>query len=102
MLKITTLTTEEGMAIKLEGKLAGALVSELERTWREVSTGVSRNSVLVDLCGVTFIDVGGKKLLRLMFGEGAEFSFCGPDITATVEAVKREALSELSNRTRHS
>lgn len=94
MLKITTETTEEGMAIKLEGRLAGVWLGEVEQAWRTLAGDSSRQPVLVDLCGVTFIDADGKKLLRWMCGEGAVFRCCGPDITATVEAVKREALSK--------
>jgi hypothetical protein len=48
----------------------------------------------VDLCGVTFIDAEGKKLLRWMCKEGAVFASCGPHITAAVEQAKLEAISE--------
>ena len=90
MLRITTETTKQGMAIKLEGRLVGPLVDELERTWHVVSADRLLELVLVDLCGVTFIDAEGKKLLGRTCGAGATFRCCGPDITATIEEIKRE------------
>jgi anti-anti-sigma regulatory factor len=93
MLRITTATTKEGMAIKLEGRLVGRLVDEAERTWHTVSADGLLKPVLVDLCGVTFIDAEGKKLLRHMCGAGAAFRCCGPDITATIEEIEREHAS---------
>ena len=101
MLRITTETTQEGTAIRLEGKLAGAWVNTVEQTWHAIAGDEPRAPFLVDLCGVTFIDAAGKKLLKSMCGEGAVFRCCGPDITATVEAAKREASSEGSGRMRH-
>jgi anti-anti-sigma regulatory factor len=101
MLRITTVTTKDETAIKLEGKLARAWVDEVEQTWHTVARDNSRVPILVDLCGVTFIDAEGKKLLIRMSGEGVLFRCCGPDITATVEAAKREASSDPSSRPQH-
>jgi anti-anti-sigma regulatory factor len=92
MLRITTETTNEGTVIKLEGKLAGAWVSEVERAWLPLVGDRFPQPVLVDLCGVTFIDADGKRLLRRMGGEGAAFRCSGPDITATVEEIESEAV----------
>jgi len=90
MLRITAEETPEGTAIKLEGRLAGALVNELAETWNGLSTNAQSKPVLVDLCGVTFIDADGKRLLRRLYSEGATLRCCGPDITATVETIERE------------
>ena len=98
MLRITTENTRGSASLKLEGKLAGPWVDEAEHAWHKIVEGLSREPVLVDLCGVTFIDAEGKKLLRWMCEEGAVFASCGPDITATVEQAKREAMEELSSR----
>jgi len=98
MLRITTENSLRPKEIKLEGKLAGVWVDEVERTWQAIAGDRSRKPVLVDLCGVTFIDAEGKKLLIRMSGEGALFRCCGPDVTATVEAAKREASSDPSSR----
>jgi anti-anti-sigma regulatory factor len=89
MLRISTDTTQKGTLIKVEGRLAGPLVLELERIWHEVRSGDFAGPITVDLCGVTFIDAKGKGVLRLMCDEGVSFRSCGPDITATIDAIKQ-------------
>jgi len=98
MLRITTQNNEGTASMKLEGKLVGAWVDEAEHAWHKIVEGLSREPVLVDLCGVTFIDAEGKKLLRWMCQEGAVFASCGPDITAAVEQAKREAMDKVASR----
>ena len=100
MLRISTDTTPEGTLIKVEGRLAGPLVLELERIWHEVRSGDFAGPTIVDLCGVTFIDGKGKGVLRMMCGEGASFRSCGPDITATIDEIKQcsEAASKHPHR----
>ena len=89
MLRITTDTTPQGAIIKVEGRLAGPLVLELERIWHEVWARDLLAPTVVDLCGVTFIDAKGKEVLRMMCDEGVSFRSCGPDITATIEAIRQ-------------
>ncbi len=100
MLRITTAKSSESTRIKLEGKLAGVWVDEVEQIWHLLADERARAPLLVDLCGVTFIDAEGKRLLRWMCAEGAEFRCCGPDITATVEAVRHEAACKGSSAVR--
>lgn len=97
MLRITTKTTAEGTGIKVEGRLAGPPVDELERTWHEALTGFPK-PIVVDLCGVTFIDTKGKGILREMCSEGVSFRSCGPDVTATIDEIKHgcEAMNKLA------
>jgi anti-anti-sigma regulatory factor len=89
MLRISTDTTQEGTLIKVEGKLAGPLVLELERIWLEVRAGDFARPIIVDLCGVTSVDGKGKGALRMMCDEGVSFKSCGPDITATIDEIKQ-------------
>ena len=88
MLRISSDTAAQGTLIKVEGRLAGPLVLELERIWCEVRTRDLPAPTIVDLCGVTFIDAKGKGVLRMMCEGGASFRSCGPDITATVGAIR--------------
>ncbi len=90
MLRVTEDETPDGMVIKVEGRLAGELVNEVERTWNKASPAGRAKHVVVDLCGVTFIDPQGKELLRRIHREGALFRCCGPDIRATIETIKNE------------
>ena len=73
MLRITLIKESELPTLKLEGKLSGPLVNELEHTWSEVlrEDGPAR-SVTVDLSDVTFVDAEGQKLLKSMFQQGAD------------------------------
>ncbi|HEX3376941.1 MAG TPA: hypothetical protein VHS29_08780 [Candidatus Acidoferrales bacterium] len=60
--------------IKIEGKIAGANVAELDRAWREMASGLGEKKLSVDLCGVTFMDGNGNHLLAEIYGKtGAEF-----------------------------
>ena len=74
MLRITTKTEALKTTFELEGKLAGAWVGELERCWREISSG---QAVKVSLEAVTFIDDDGKKLLARLHESGAELNASG-------------------------
>lgn len=90
MLRITIENNLEAAAIKLEGKLAGAWVDEVERTWYSVKSDHSPKTIAIDLCDVTFIDAEGRKLLRWMCGEGATFKTRGCVATSIVQEIKRE------------
>jgi outer membrane protein TolC len=70
MLRITVEEGRDLMVVKLEGRLAGPWVDELEQSWSAVAGRSAR--LALDLSGVTFVDDEGKKLLGAMFGEGVE------------------------------
>lgn len=92
MLRITTEESKESTNLKLEGKLAGVWVNEVEQTWQMVVRDSPREHVLVDLCDVTFIDVKGKQLLKRMRRAGVEFRCCGPDISATIDEIESDVV----------
>lgn len=69
MLRITFQEDPEGTTVKLEGKLSGPWVEELERSWAEHSPHPPK-PVTVDLSDVTYIDPEGKRLLARMMGKG--------------------------------
>ena len=100
MLRISTDTTPQGTIIKVEGRLAGPLVLELERIWHEVRVGDFARPTIVDVCGVTFIDGKGKGMLKVTCDEGVSFRSCGPDITATIDAIKQ--CSQATSKHPHS
>lgn len=76
MLKVTMHEEAQSTTLKLEDRLAGPWVEELERCWREVA-GPQQSHVLVDLTGVTFIAPGGKAPLARMWKQGAKFRAVG-------------------------
>ena len=92
MLRVTTEDSKESTNLKLEGKLAGVWVNEVEQTLQMVVRDSPREHVLVDLCDVTFIDVKGKQLLKRMRRAGVEFRCCGPDISATIDEIESDVV----------
>jgi len=69
LLKITTIRESDTTIIKLEGRLAGPWIEELERVWNEV---VQYGSMAIDLSDVTFVSSEGRQLLKSMHGQGVE------------------------------
>ena len=70
MLRITIQKGSGPATLKLEGKLAGPWVGELENIWRSEN---ATEAVLVDLFDVSFVDASGKNLLAEMYQGGAHF-----------------------------
>ena len=77
MLKITTLTNAESTALKLEGRLAGLWVQELERCWDSVVGTIITHPLTVDLSAVTYVDSDGKDLLKKIHKQGARLVASG-------------------------
>ena len=77
MLKITTLTNAESTALRLEGRLAGPWVQELERCWDSTVATTTNHPLTVDLSAVTYVDSEGKDLLRKIHQQGAKLVASG-------------------------
>jgi hypothetical protein len=71
MLRITLVPEPEPSTLKVEGRLTGPWVDELERSWNEIAKRELTRPV-VDLSDVTFVSAEGKKLLDSMFRQGAD------------------------------
>src|SRR5262245_26523542 len=78
MLKITKHrdATSESVSLVLEGRLAGPWVEELETCWRQIQAN-PKGGAVIDLTGVTFVDVDGKALLTRMWQQGAQLHAIG-------------------------
>src|SRR5437899_5130229 len=72
VLKITIEQEATTTMFKVEGKLAGPWVAELEQCWRAAMNTTGGRSVKVHLRAVSFIDAAGKSLLAEMHRHGAE------------------------------
>ena len=93
MLRITTHNKDAVTTLKLEGRLAGPWVEELDRCWTKVA-GSGQNLVVVDLSGVTFIDPDAKALLTKMWQQGAKLHAVGCLTKCIVEEVTKKAQSK--------
>jgi hypothetical protein len=73
-LRITVSECPESTTMKLEGKLVGPWVAELDRVWRSLVASLGTRKFRVDLCGVDQVDPSGKKVLAEIYGStGADF-----------------------------
>ncbi len=73
MLRITANDCPRVLTFRLEGRLEGPWVHELEQCWRRLVESANRPTVRVDLTDVTYIDSAGKARLAEMHEHGAEF-----------------------------
>src|SRR3981189_2553205 len=72
MLRITTEKKRGKIFLSVEGRLAGPWVAALEQCWRELHAASPREKFHVNLCGVSFIDAGGRVLLMEMHRQGGQ------------------------------
>lgn len=70
MLRITTETKRGKVILSVEGRLAGPALSTLEECWRELRAASPKKKLIVNLCGVSFIDNRGKVLLKEIHHQG--------------------------------
>lgn len=70
MLRITIDEYPESVTLRLEGKLIGPWVEEVEECWRRVFMMLGSRTVLVDLTAVDFVDPAGRVLLARMHSAG--------------------------------
>ena len=87
MMRITIREKTEPLILRVEGKLVGPWVSELEHCWGQTRSSKPFSAVCVDLSEVTHIDASGKQLLATMHGQGAEFVAAGCLMKAVVAEV---------------
>jgi len=71
MLRITTTETNSSATLKLEGKLCGPWVHEVQQCWLSVPLGTRHSGLQIDLRDVSYLDDSGKDLLLRIEGEGA-------------------------------
>ncbi len=93
MLRITRNDAPDRIGLKLEGKLAGAWVRELEECWRTAASSRNRRTVWVDLTGVDYVDTAGRYLLALMHTAGVRFVTRGCAMSALIEVIKTKGAA---------
>jgi anti-anti-sigma regulatory factor len=86
MLKITLHDSARELQLKLEGRLSGLWVHELEQCWLTASSTTQGRRTVVDLGEVDFVDPAGESLLARMHTQGVELMA----VTPLIQAVLRE------------
>lgn len=87
MLKITSNTDQGDTIIKLEGRLAGPWVKELQKSWQSIQAVNKPRKAWVDLQGVTYVDQCGKDVLKRIHQQGGVLSASGCMINAIVKEI---------------
>ena len=72
MLRITAHDNPRTLMFRLEGKLSGPWVRELEECWRGALAGRRDPALRVDLTGLTSMDAAGQACLAALHRQGAE------------------------------
>ena len=75
------------LLLKLEGRLSGAWVAELEECWRSYAARSPHKKLIVDLTDTEFIDLAGKYLLKLMHQSGVAITARTPYMNALVAEI---------------
>jgi len=84
MLRITRLVGDDsGEILKLEGKLQGPWVDEVQNAHALSAAQASRTCL--DLCGLTFADWAGAALLRELIRSGAQVVGCSSYIAELLQ-----------------
>lgn len=86
MLRVTQIEANGSPILKLEGKLGGPWVDELQHCWYASASRMHHNAILVDLRGVSYVDHRGRNLLLRMEREGASLVECSDFIRQLLQA----------------
>ena len=101
MLKITVLDSGLEQKVMVEGKLTGPCVSELESAWNQARQAGGSRPIVVDLRGVTAIDLKGEAALETMIAEGAHLAVKGLYCGYVVEQLINRAWKKRAHRHCH-
>jgi hypothetical protein len=101
MLKITVTEIGKEQRLIVEGRLAEPCVSELESAWNRARRAGGSRPVVVDLRGVTSIDLKGEAALETMIAEGAHLAAKGLYCEYVVEQLINRARKNSAHRHRH-
>lgn len=98
MFKATVEHHGELLTLRIEGRLSGPCLAELENCWRQMIAANGSHQVVVDLKEVTFVSVQAKQLLQKLCRAGAQLTGDGLMTRALVEQITRSA-GELEHQT---
>ena len=87
MLKITLHDSAGEFRLKLEGRLSGLWVQELEQCWKTASSTTRDRKTVVDLGEVDFVDPDGQNLLSDMHSQGVQMVAVTPLICSVLQEI---------------
>lgn len=92
MVRITMQNRDTGLQWKVEGRLAGEWVPELEHCWRCFLAHSPHTSVVVDLTDTEYVDLAGRYLLALMCQSGMKLTANSPYMKAVISEIVDSAV----------
>ena len=93
MLRITITDDPSVQRWSLQGRLSGPWVAQLQSSWEKTHAARETRKCVIDLNGVTFVDLDGERMLTTMMKDGAEFRATG--------VYTRHLVDTLASRRRH-
>ena len=77
MLRITITDESIEQRWNLQGRISGPWVAQLKLNWKQSRNCNGDRKRVVDMSGVTFVDLAGERVLAAMMKDGAEFIATG-------------------------
>ncbi|HKU25589.1 MAG TPA: hypothetical protein VJQ54_08970 [Candidatus Sulfotelmatobacter sp.] len=93
MFRATVEHDGELVTLRIEGRLSGPCLAELENCWRQTMNGNGRGRAVVDLKEVTFVSAEGKQLLERLCRAGAQLTGDGLMTRALVQQITESAAA---------
>ena len=93
MFRITLHDGDDVLGMKLEGGLAGPWVRETYEYWLRLAGIRNGRPIHVDLRGICHVDEAGRKLMTLMYLDGAEFMTSGCVLPEIVREISETAAA---------
>lgn len=87
MLRVTVDQENNPVVLKVEGKLSGPWVRELEECWRNTRLKCAGRRLRVELTDVSFVEDRGRVLLKEMIHSGDELLASGPMMRSILEEI---------------
>jgi len=94
MLRITVHDSPRALTFRLEGRLAGPWLREMEECWQSTLARQGKPILCVDLTGVTSIDAAGQACLAALHRQGAAFLAADCLTKAVVDEITQAALPD--------
>jgi len=87
MLRITADLCSDPIVLKVEGKIKGVWVAELEHCWQSARVNCPGHRLRIELSDITFVEDQGKVLLTEMLHSGVELVATGPMMKSILEDI---------------
>jgi hypothetical protein len=89
VLRITVTDETKEQRWTLQGRLSGPWVAQLKSNWKKSHSSNGERKCVVDMSGVTFVDLDGERVLAALMKDGAEFIATGVYTKHLLETLER-------------